>query len=56
MRDAQHKLSKRHGDKSFEDLINEGYIVEAVVNYIVCLDGALRIIRRFSLWTSLSKS
>ena len=37
MRDAQHKLSKRHGDKSFEDLINEGYIVEAVVNYIALL-------------------
>ena len=27
MRDAQHKLSKRHGDKSFEDLVNEGYLV-----------------------------
>ncbi|MEA4972079.1 Glutamate--tRNA ligase [bioreactor metagenome] len=37
MRDAQHKLSKRHGDKSFEDLVNEGYIVEAIMNYIALL-------------------
>lgn len=37
MRDAHHKLSKRHGDKSFEDLINEGYLVEAIVNYIALL-------------------
>lgn len=37
MRDAHHKLSKRHGDKSFEDLINEGYLVDAIVNYIALL-------------------
>jgi len=37
MRDAHNKLSKRHGDKSFEDLINEGYLPEAVVNYIALL-------------------
>ncbi|MBS4960605.1 MAG: glutamate--tRNA ligase [Clostridiales bacterium] len=37
MRDAHHKLSKRHGDASFEDLISMGYIVEAVVNYIALL-------------------
>ena len=37
MRDAQHKLSKRHGDKSFEDLINDGFLPEAVVNYIALL-------------------
>ncbi|NCC15856.1 MAG: glutamate--tRNA ligase [Clostridia bacterium] len=37
MRDAQHKLSKRHGDKSFEDLVREGYLVEAIVNYIALL-------------------
>ena len=37
MRDAQHKLSKRHGDKSFEDLINEGYLVDAIMNYIALL-------------------
>lgn len=37
MRDAHNKLSKRHGDKSFEDLINEGYLTEAIVNYIALL-------------------
>ena len=37
MRDAHHKLSKRHGDKSFEDLVREGYLVEAIVNYIALL-------------------
>lgn len=37
MRDAHHKLSKRHGDKSFEDLVRAGYVVEAIVNYIALL-------------------
>jgi len=37
MRDATHKLSKRHGDKSFEDLVNEGFVVEAIMNYIALL-------------------
>lgn len=37
MRDAHHKLSKRHGDKSFEDLVREGYVVEAIINYIALL-------------------
>lgn len=31
------KLSKRLGDKSFEDLLEEGYLVEAVVNFIALL-------------------
>lgn len=37
MKDAQHKLSKRNGDASFEDLVAKGYIVEAIVNYIALL-------------------
>ncbi|HIT86590.1 MAG TPA: glutamate--tRNA ligase [Candidatus Coprocola pullicola] len=37
MRDAHNKLSKRHGDKSFEDLLKEGFLVEAIVNYIALL-------------------
>lgn len=37
MRDAHNKLSKRHGDKSFEDLIQEGFLPEAVINYIALL-------------------
>ncbi|KAF0091231.1 MAG: glutamyl-tRNA synthetase [Fusobacteria bacterium] len=32
-----HKLSKRLGDKSFEDLLEEGYLVEAVINFIALL-------------------
>ncbi len=34
MKDAARKLSKRYGDPSFEDLLNMGYLKEAVVNYI----------------------
>lgn len=40
MKDKQHKLSKRDGDASFEDLINKGYLTEAVVNYIALLGWA----------------
>lgn len=34
MRDAQHKLSKRHGDASYEDFIQKGYLKDAIINYI----------------------
>ncbi len=37
MRDAQHKMSKRHGDPSYEDLLKQGYLSEAVVNYVALL-------------------
>ena len=37
MRDAQNKMSKRHGDPSYEDLIREGYLTEAVLNYVALL-------------------
>jgi len=37
MKDAQHKLSKRTGDASFEDLLGKGYLKEAVMNYISLL-------------------
>jgi len=37
MRDAQHKLSKRHGDPTYEDLLEKGYLPEAVLNYIALL-------------------
>jgi glutamyl-tRNA synthetase len=37
MRDAQHKLSKRHGDASYEDLVAMGYLKEAILNYIALL-------------------
>jgi len=37
MKDQHNKLSKRNGDASFEDLLNKGYIAEAVLNYIALL-------------------
>ena len=37
MRDAHNKMSKRHGDPSYEDLIAQGYLSEAVVNYVALL-------------------
>lgn len=37
MRDATHKMSKRHGDPSFEDLLKEGYLPEAILNYVALL-------------------
>ncbi|MCM1194309.1 MAG: glutamate--tRNA ligase [Corallococcus sp.] len=37
MKDAQHKLSKRNGDASYEDLIGKGYLKEAIINYIALL-------------------
>ncbi len=32
-----HKMSKRNGDPSFEDLVSQGYLVEAVINYVALL-------------------
>lgn len=40
MKDAQHKLSKRNGDASYQDLVAKGYINEAIVNYIALLGWA----------------
>lgn len=37
MKDAQHKLSKRNGDASFQDLVSKGYLPEAILNYIALL-------------------
>ncbi len=37
MKDEHNKLSKRNGDASFEDLIEKGYLKEAVLNYIALL-------------------
>ena len=40
MKDAQHKLSKRDGDASYQDLMEKGYLTEAVINYIALLGWA----------------
>lgn len=37
MKDAQNKLSKRNGDASYQDLINKGFLSEAIINYIALL-------------------
>ena len=37
MRDAHNKMSKRHGDPSYEDLLAQGYLSDAVVNYVALL-------------------
>jgi nondiscriminating glutamyl-tRNA synthetase len=37
MKDEQHKLSKRNGDASFQDLVSKGYLPEAILNYIALL-------------------
>lgn len=40
MKDKQHKLSKRDGDASYQDLMKKGYLKEAVLNYIALLGWA----------------
>jgi glutamyl-tRNA synthetase len=37
MRDASHKLSKRAGDPTYDDLLALGYVTEAVLNYVALL-------------------
>ncbi len=37
MKDEFHKLSKRNGDASFQDLVAKGYLPEAIMNYIALL-------------------
>ena len=37
MKDAQHKLSKRNGDASYEDFVKKGYVKDAIINYIALL-------------------
>jgi len=37
MRDAKQKLSKRHGDPTYNDLLSQGYLPDAVLNYVALL-------------------
>ena len=41
------KMSKRKGDPSFEDLLEQGYLVDAVINYMVLLGWSPRGEREF---------
>ena len=47
MANAQRKLSKRKGDPSFEDLLNEGYLTDAIIIYLVLLGWSPRGEREF---------
>lgn len=40
MKDATHKLSKRNGDASFQDLMDKGFLPAAVINFIALLGWA----------------
>ena len=42
MRDAHNKMSKRHGDPSYEDLIAQGFLTDAVLNYVTLLGWSPR--------------
>ena len=40
MKDEHHKLSKRNGDASYQDLVAKGYLPEAIINYLALLGWA----------------
>ena len=42
MRDAQNKMSKRHGDPSYEDLKDQGFLTGAILNYVALLGWSPR--------------
>ena len=42
MRDAHNKMSKRHGDPSYEDLKAQGYLTQAILNYVALLGWSPR--------------
>ena len=42
MRDQHNKMSKRHGDPSYEDLIAQGFLTDAVINYVTLLGWSPR--------------
>ena len=55
MRDATRKLSKRYGDPSFEDLLDQGYLQEAIINFIALLGWSPRSEREFFTLAELEK-
>ena len=42
MRDQHNKMSKRHGDPSYEDLKAQGYLTDAILNYVTLLGWSPR--------------
>ena len=55
MANAQRKLSKRKGDPSFEDLLGQGYLTEAIINYLVLLGWSPRGEREFYTLSELEQ-
>ena len=47
MKDATRKLSKRYGDPSFEDLLAQGFVKEAIINFIALLGWCPKEDREF---------
>lgn len=47
MKDASRKLSKRYGDPGFEDLLAQGYVKDAIINFIALLGWSPRDEREF---------
>ena len=52
---AKRKMSKRKGDPSFEDLLAQGYLTEAVINYLVLLGWSPRGEREFYTLSELEE-
>lgn len=50
------KLSKRHGAVSFEDLLNDGYLPEAIINYIALLGWSPKGTQEFFTIEALKES
>ena len=42
MRDQHNKMSKRHGDPSYEDLKAQGFLTQAILNYVALLGWSPR--------------
>ena len=42
MRDQHNKMSKRHGDPSYEDLKEQGFLTDAILNYVALLGWSPR--------------
>ncbi|MEG0996335.1 MAG: glutamate--tRNA ligase, partial [Clostridia bacterium] len=56
MKDATRKLSKRYGDPSFEDLLAQGYVRDAVINFIALLGWSPGDEREFFTMDELVKA
>ena len=56
MKDEHQKLSKRNGDASFQDLLEKGYLPQAILNYIALLGWAPSEDREIYSLEELSKA